>query len=249
MMGNHMKEASTTYSRFFSLTLLSGVAGLAGIVAILVTSLANEHQEAEKHAQMEVENISRLLEDHTLVTVQKIDLMLRDLQGHIHPNDMRLAREANSTRARELHALLKSHLETVPEISVLHLINAQGEQIHSSMAPLPHIDITDRYHFQRPRDDPTAGLIISPPIISRATGKWTLALARRLNFEDGSFAGVATAVLNMEHFQNIFRSLDLGSHGSVALHDREFRLAARFPPSEKKYGQNNDWACRQKLSE
>ena len=235
-MGNQMKEAFATYSRLFSWTMLTGIAGLAGIVVLLLTSLGNEHQEAEKHARMEVENISRLLEEHALADVQKVDLVLRDLHGHIKSSDMRLARGVDSRRVRELHVLLASHLETVPEVSVLHLTNAKGEHIHSSLAPLPHIDISDRHYFLRIKNDPTDGLVISSPIISRTTGSWTLALARRLNFEDGSFAGVALAVLNMEHFQNLFRSLNLGDHGSVALYDRELHLAARFPPSEKDMG-------------
>ncbi|OIR01214.1 cyclic di-GMP phosphodiesterase Gmr [mine drainage metagenome] len=235
-MGKHMKERPVSYSRFFSLTLLSGIAGLASVVAILVTSLANEYREADKNVRTEVENISRLLEDHTLGDIEKVDLMLRDLQGHIRPGDMRLTRNSGSLRATDLHALLKSHLETVPEVSVLNLTNAKGEHIHSSVSPLPHIDISDRSHFIRQRDNPNEGLVISPPLVSRTTGKWTLALTRRLNFEDGSFAGVAVAMMDMEHFQNLFHSLDLGPHGSVALYDKEFHLAARFPPSEKDVG-------------
>ena len=230
-----MKDASNTYSRFFGLTMLSGVAGLAGFVTLLVTSLVNEHQEADKHAQMEVENISRLLEEHTLSTVQKVDLMLRDVQGHILPNDIRLPHEAGSARANELHALLKSRVETVPEVSLLHLTNAKGEYIYSSTDPFPLIDISGRYYFQRLRDD-TAELVISAPVISYTTGKWTVALGRRLNFEDGSFAGAVISMLDMEHFQNLFHSLNLGPHGSVGLYDRELRLAARYPPSEKDMG-------------
>lgn len=231
-----MQDASTKFNRFFSLTMLSGVAGLAGIVTLLVTSLTNELREADTHVQFEMENISRLLEEHTLATVQKVDLVLRDLQGHVRPGDMRSKRKADSSRARELHALLESRLETMPEVSVLHLTNAQGEHIYSSMASLPIINIADRQHFQLQRDDPGTGLVISPPVISRTTGKWTLALTRRLNFEDGRFAGIAAAVLDMEHFQNLFKTINLDTHGSVALYDRELHLAARFPTSDKDMG-------------
>ncbi|MCE5182442.1 MAG: PAS domain S-box protein [Betaproteobacteria bacterium] len=217
-------------------TIRSGLVGLVGIVALLVLGLANEYQEADKHAQVEVKNLSRLLEEHALATVQKADLLLRDIQGDVRPGDMRLAREANTPRARELHASLKFHRETVPDISVLHLTNAKGEHIHSSISPLPHIDIADRPYFQRQRNDAAAGLVISPPLISRTTGKWTLILTRRLNFEDGGFAGVALAVLDMDRFQKLFRSLDLGAHGLVALYDTELHMAARFPTSEKDIG-------------
>ena len=231
-----MKNTSSTYSRFFNLTMLSGVAGLAGIATLLVTSLINEHQEADKHVQYEMGNISRLLEEHALATVQKVDLILLELQRQIHPNDMRLPRGANASRSRDLHALLKSHLETAPEVSVLQLSNAKGEQIYSSAVLLPHIDISGRDYFTRHRDEPSAGLVISPPVISHTTGKWSLVMTRRLNFKDGSFAGVVNAVLDMEHFQNLFATLNLDVHGAVALYDRELRLAARFPPSEKDMG-------------
>jgi len=231
-----MKQISTTFSKYLSLTMLSGIAGLAGIVIVLVASLANEHREADKHVQLEMDNISRLLEEHTLATVQKVDLMLREVQAQVRPGDMRMARKADSKRARELHALLESRLETAPEVSVFLLTNAKGEHIHSSLATLPQINISDRAHFQRARDDPAAGLVISAPVISRTTGKWTLALVRRLNFEDGRFAGVVIAVLDMEHFQNLFNTLNLDNHGSVALYDRELHLAARYPPSDKDMG-------------
>lgn len=232
----HMKQVSTTFRKYLSLTMLSGIAGLAGIAIMLVTSLANEYRETDKHVQFEMENISRLLEEHTLSTVQKVDLMLRELQVHVRPGDMRMKRAANNKRAKELHTMLEARLETLPEVSVFLLTNANGEHIHSSLATLPQIDISDRAHFQRARDDPAAGLVISVPVISRSTGKWTLALVRRLNFEDGRFAGVVIAVLDMGHFQNLFNTLNLDSHGSVALYDRELHLAARYPPSDKDMG-------------
>ncbi len=225
-------KASTSYVR----RILPGFAGLVGVIALLVLSLANEYRNANQHAQVEVENISRVLDEQALATVQKADLLMRDVLGDVHPDDMRLARGANSPRAKELHALLKSHFEMLPELSVLHLTNAKGEHILSSLAELPHIDISDRYHFLRQRDDPNAGLVISLPVISRTTGKWTLILTRRINFEDGSFAGTITAVLEPEYFQKFYRSLDMGTHGVISLFDKEMNLIARFPPSEKDMG-------------
>jgi len=208
-----------------------------GIIALLVFSLTNEYLDSNHHAQVEVENISRVLDKHALAIVRETDLLMRDVLGDVHPDDMRLARGSNSPRTKELHALLESHIKTVPElISALHLTNAKGEHIHSSLASLPHIDISDRYHFLRQRDDPNAGLVISTPLISRTTGKWTLVLTRRINFEDGSFAGTITAILDPEYFQKFYRTLDMGTHGMIALYDKELHLAARYPPSDKDMG-------------
>lgn len=184
-----------------------------------------------------MENISRLLGEHALSTVQKTNLLMLDVLGDVLPGDMRLPRGSNSMRAKKLHASLESHSNTAPGlISALHLTNAKGEHIHSSLASLPHIDISDRYHFQRQRDDPNAGLVISPPLVARTTGKWTLILTRRINFEDGSFAGTLTAILDPEYFQKFYRTLDMGKHGAVSLFDMELRLVARYPQSEKDMG-------------
>lgn len=235
-MKKHLKEISTAYSRFSGLTMLFGVAGLAGIVALLVLSLANEYHEAEHNAQVEVENISRVLEEHALATVQKADLLLREVQRNVHPADMQLDRGASSSRKQELHALLKSQLEGVPEVAVLHVTNAIGNHIYSSLDPVPNINIADRYHFTRHRDDAAAALVISPPLISRTTGKWTLILTRRINFKDGSFAGIGNVILNLQYFQQFYSSLNLGKHGLVAMYDKELHLAARYPSSEKDMG-------------
>ena len=232
LVAHHSKQVSTSYSR----TILSGLAWLVGIIALLALSLTNEYKTANQHAQVEVENISRVLEEHALATVHKADLMTREVQRNVRPVDMRLARGANSSRARELHALMKSQLESAPEVSVLHVTNALGNHIYSSLDTVPRVNIADRYHFTRHRDDAAAGLVISPPLVSRTTGKWTLILTRRINFEDGSFAGIVNVILDLEYFQQFYRTLNLGTHGLVALYDKELHLAARYPPSEKDMG-------------
>ena len=231
-MANHSNKISASYGR----TILPGVAGLLSVMAVIALSLVNEYQDSRHHAQVEVENITRVLDEHALAIVQKTDLLLLDVLGHVRPDDMRLARGANSARARELHVLLKARAETVPELSVVHLTNAKGEHIHSSIDSLPHIDISDRYHFKRHEEDANAGLVISPPVISRTTGKWTFVLTRRINFEDGSFAGIINGILDLEYFKKFYRSIDMGPKGVVSLYDRELRLVARYPHSEKDMG-------------
>ncbi|MFA7243049.1 MAG: PAS domain S-box protein [Sulfuricellaceae bacterium] len=231
-----MKEAFTAHRRFSGVTMLSSFAALAGIVVLLVLSLANEYREIDKHAQAEVKNISRVLEEHALATVQKADLLLREVQRNVQPEDMRLDRGVSSLRRQALHALLKSQLESVPEVAVIHVTDAKGNHIYSSLDPVPRINIADRYHFRRQKDDATAGLVISPPIVSRTTGKWTIVLTRRLSFADGSFAGIINVILKLEYFQQFYRTLNLGKLGMVALYDKELRLAARYPPSEQDMG-------------
>ena len=240
LAANHSKKVSASSGR----TMFSSLIGLLGIIALLTLSLFNEYHNANQHARIEVENVSRVLEAQALATMQKIDLLLLDVVWSVRPDDMRLAYGAKTLRAKELHAMLKAHLEAVPELSILHLTNAKGEHILSALDTLPHVDISDRYHFVRQRDDPNAGLVISPPIISRTSGKAVLGITRRINFADGSFAGTVTAALELEYFQKFYRSLDLGTYGVVSMFDKEMNLLTRYPPSEKDMGKTTNLFAR-----
>ncbi len=202
----------------------------------MVTSLANEYKDDSQHAQVEVGNLTKMLEEHALATVQKTDLMLREVQWSVRPSDMRLVHGGSGARKRELHALLKSLVENAPEIAVMHVSNAQGSYIYSSLDVVPAINIGDRDYFKRQQNDAAAGLVISPPLISRTTGKWTLVLSRRIDLEDGSFAGIVNVILNLDYFQQFYRTFNLGAHGVVAMYDREYHLSARYPPSEEMMG-------------
>ena len=219
-------------------TIFLGLAGMAGVVALLVLSLVKDYESANQHAQVEVENITQVLEEHALATVQKVDLLLREVQRNVHPGDMQSARGVNGSRKQQLHDLLKSQVSSLPEVAALHVINTTGNYLYSSLDAMPggNINIADRDYFQHQRDEAEAGLVISHPLVSRSTGKWTIILSRRLNFENGGFAGIALVVLNIEYFQQFYHTLDLGPHGLVSLYDKDLHLAARYPLIESELG-------------
>lgn len=203
---------------------------------MLALTLSNEYQSVSRHAQLEVENLSRLLEEEVLATINKTDLLLREVQRDVRPEDMQVAQFGKDSRKQEMFELMTSQVNSVAEVEVLNVIDANGNYIYSSVDPLPIINVTDRDYFRRQRDDASAGLLISSPLISHRTGKWIIVLSRRLNFEDGRFAGIVVAALNLNYFEQFFRSLNLGPKGVIALYDIGYHLASRFPPSEKDLG-------------
>ncbi|KXS32184.1 MAG: Diguanylate cyclase/phosphodiesterase with PAS/PAC sensor(S) [Candidatus Gallionella acididurans] len=234
------KELTPYHRRSFNWTLFSGFAGLAGIIAMLVFSLASEYQNANQNAKNEVENITQMLDENASATFNNADLLLREMQRDVRPWDMLLSRGTRSARGQELHSLLESQANILPAVSVIRIIDSKGNNIYGSTNPIPHINISDRPYFQRQRADATAGLVISAPLIARTTGKWSFVLSRRLNFKDGSFAGIVLVVLNLDYIQRLYHALNLGTYGVVALFDSDLRLAARYPPSEKDIGKIAD---------
>ncbi len=220
----------------FRSTLVATLIAIFGALALVVAALVQERDNRIEAATIQAENTSRLMAGYVLQSIQKIDLVLRDVQEHVRPPDMRARHGQNSRRTDELHRLLERKLAAIPEGSVLHISNTDGELVYSSAAVVPDINVADRYHFLRQQEDATAGLVISPPLISRTTGKWAFVASRRLNFEDGSFAGIVNLVVNLDGLEKFFASLDVLHHGVVNMRDREMRLMARFPPAADEIG-------------
>ncbi|HTY98668.1 MAG TPA: ATP-binding protein, partial [Rhodocyclaceae bacterium] len=224
-------------SRTYWAVLGAALLGVAGAAILIVASLVQERANRIAAATEQADNTSRLVASYVLQTIQKADMVLRDVQEHVQPADMRARRGENPQRTEELHRLLARKLAAVPEGSIMHLSNAAGDHIYSSLAEVPDINIGDRYHFLRQRDDPAAGLVISPPLVSRTTGKWAFVATRRLNFEDGSFAGIINLIVNLDGLEKFFASVDVMPHGVVNMRDREMRLMARFPAAPEAMGQ------------
>ena len=235
-MNKYFHTVSFLFRRYSNWTLISGIVGMVSFVILLALTLSNEYQSFSDHAQLEVENMSQMLDEEVMATVNKADLLLREVQRDVLPEDMQAAQFRKDTRKQKMHALMKSQVDSVAEVEILNVIDTNGDYIYSSIDPLPNINIADRDYFIRERDNASTGLIISPPLISHRTGKWTIILSRRLNFTDGRFAGVVIAVLNLNYFEEYFRSLNLGPNGVIALYDINYHLVSRFPPIEKDLG-------------
>jgi PAS domain S-box-containing protein len=231
-----LSASSPWSSGTFRSTLSAAILGIGGAFALIAAALIEERANRIDAATAQADNTSRLVSSYVQQAVEKADMVARDVQERVNPADMRVEQGQPAPRAEELHRLLERKLATIPEGSALHLTNARGDHIYSSVSPLPHINIADRSHFIGQRENPSAGQIVSPPIVSRTTGKWAFAVTRRLNFADGSFAGVVDLVVNLDGLEKFFATVNVGEHGVVNMRDKDMRLMARFPPAQTAIG-------------
>ncbi|MBS0243324.1 MAG: GGDEF-domain containing protein, partial [Proteobacteria bacterium] len=87
--------------------------------------------------------------------------------------------------------------------------------------PAPLKDLSDREHYRFHVGRTDDKLFISKPLIGRASGKWSVQLARRLKKPNGSFGGVVVASFNPEHFTRSYGRVDLGRGATYALVGRD----------------------------
>jgi diguanylate cyclase (GGDEF)-like protein/PAS domain S-box-containing protein len=83
-----------------------------------------------------------------------------------------------------------------------------------SVGPL---NLADRAYFQHHREHDGAGVLISPPVTGRVTGRFAIPVSRRYNRADGSFGGVYLVGLDPGHFLSAYQLFDLGRGGLVQL--------------------------------
>jgi diguanylate cyclase (GGDEF)-like protein len=111
------------------------------------------------------------------------------------------------------------------------VMNREG-RIVAERDPSQHADLlfNDRDYFRIQAEHPDMGLFISGPYVSRLRGGATsLAMSRRIDAPDGSFAGVAVIALNVAYFKTLLSRVIVGRSGSVFIVQQDGVMIARKP--------------------
>ena len=112
------------------------------------------------------------------------------------------------------------------------IIDAQGNQRYGSLGSAPpNHNVADRSYFIAQRDGAAKGLFISEPLVTRTEGRAAIDLSRRLEDDAGGFAGVVTAVVDLDDLTQLYRAVNLGMGGAIQLVRDDGTLLARNPPT------------------
>ncbi len=174
----------------------------------------------ERRAQRDFANLTNLLAQQTAASLHAADLIMREAQ-----------RAGSAPQAAAAIPRLRDELVHMPQIAALLVLNAQGEII-ARTDELPSIDpdLATRKLFTAHRDGEADGLFVSHPFLGGPVGtSWRFILSRRLSGPGSAFGGVIAAVIEVEAFDRLYRSIDLGEGGMIALHSRDGMLITRVP--------------------
>ncbi|MBV8635024.1 MAG: diguanylate cyclase, partial [Burkholderiaceae bacterium] len=109
--------------------------------------------------------------------------------------------------------------------------NADGKvEFGTGLALAGQYSVADRDYFQRLKDNPRLGMVVSEPLFSRSLNRWALVCARAFYGADGRFGGIVSAVIEIDHLtQNVLgQQPDLGKDGVFGLGDDQMNLILRF---------------------
>jgi len=211
--------------------VLLGVALLV-VMQLLLYQLWSSHQEAMHEAGIKTRNYAAIFEARLDATLRRTETVVQALVRTTP--EAALSQAATARFAGKLNAELDSRLLNFEELAGLRIFDANGDLLYASgNGHAASVNIADRRYFSLVRDNPQAGLVFSEVLTARTTGRQSIVAARALRDGRGVFLGLVTGLIDVEHFQNLFRSLDIGAQGLLAIRrSDDFSLAVRWPPRD-----------------
>jgi PAS domain S-box-containing protein len=203
------------------------------LVAINVLSaiwdIRNERRVVERNALRDFNNLTSLLADQTARSLESTDLLLTAAANNINSNGL----GDPAVRAQRL----KDRISGIPQIRAVLLLDREGRVIASTDERSEiGADFSERSYFTRQRDSTSWGRYVSEPFLGRITGRWAFAVSEPYMDANGRFAGVVAAIMDVEYFDRLYRTLDMGEKGFVALVTAEGVLVTRVPGDPASFG-------------
>src|ERR1700733_5049101 len=178
----------------------------------------------------EMANMANALSEQTAWALQAVDLLLLDTARWYRS-------DGGGIPPERLSAVLENRTAGVQQVREVMIVDAQGNQRYGSRrAAFPGHNVSDRFFFIARRDGPAAGLFMREPLVTRSEGRAALVFSRRLDDAKGGFAGVVTAVVDIDSLKQFYESLNLGMGSAIQMVRDDGTLLARSPPAPDEVG-------------
>ncbi|MGE0094516.1 MAG: ATP-binding protein [Alphaproteobacteria bacterium] len=226
-------RSATTLGRLRRNIIILGAVFVAIILVGSTATVMRTHKRAIDQAERNAQNLVSALQEHAGGAFQAVDMALADMV--FDAETMGLAQTAHGAAWRRA---LAAKDELLPQVKNIALIDSSGGLLAESTSPGDgRNNFFDRPYFAFHRDNPSKALHIGVPLQSVRTGTWFIPVSRRIDRPDGSFGGVAVAIVDPAYFGEFYRSLDIGAGGTVWIFNRERQLLVREPALPELYVQ------------
>lgn len=213
------------------------------LVAVIVAATAmlaiNMRASALKDTERELQNISLILSEQTAQSFHALELVQASIVDSMRVKEIETATDLEHLMSgQDVHRTLVDKISGLPHVDAITIINEHGKLINFSRSwPIPAVNVADRDYFKALRADPRLVSFLSEPVRNRATGTWTIYLARKFTGSDGKFLGLILGAIRLQYFQSYFGSISLGAkEGSISLFRGDGMLLARYPNQPETVG-------------
>ncbi|MFZ4288734.1 PAS domain-containing protein, partial [Variovorax sp. HJSM1_2] len=208
-----------------SIILISGLAVAAALLHLRTQALEGGERLTASFAHGVEEQTSR--------TLQSVDLQLQLTLSHLAERQL-----AGALEVREARDLLVEQIHDLPFLREIQVLDAFGRVVYSTDPGHIGADHAARPYVQVYRQQPFTRFYLGNPEPGQAPQMWLLSAARPVFGADGQLRNVVVASIDAAYFERLWRTLDLGRQGLVALFRRDGQLMVRSPHQEAGVNQN-----------
>lgn len=212
--------------RFRRLRFGIAVLGVLALVAFVGASIYDawrSYHHTVVANDREISNLARTLAEQTSWTWQGVDLLLDDTARWYRSDRRELPPE-------RLDEVLATRAAAVRQVSLVTIVDALGFQRNRSRGSAPaNLNVADRSYFIAQRDHTTTGFFMSEPLVTRSENRTAVVVSRRLDGDHGEFAGVVTAIVNLDDLKQFYTSLNLALGTAIQLLRADGTLLVRNP--------------------
>jgi len=221
-----MTATFSHYRRIVSMLWLAA-AVLLGLTWWHVFAQVSDSRDKELAAvARDLANLTRVSQEHANRTFRGADQVIRFIQARYLEQGSKL----------DLTSLTEQGVIDAEIFLQVGIIDAQGIYALANRPVTGKLDLSDREHFRVHVASTKDVLYVSPPVLGRATGKWSIQLTRRINRPNGDFAGVVVVSVDPGYFTRFYKELKLGNQGVMALYGLDGVARARNVGNLEEFG-------------
>lgn len=211
------------------------LAFMAVVMLVFVATEAwrfwRDYRAAFTVAENSVVNLARASGQHAEDSIRQVDAITAALAERLEGDGF-----ANLDRPR-LHALLRQQVQIMPQLHGLFVYGADGTWLATDhTVTAPKANNADRDYFIYHREHTGRQIRIGSVVKSRSTEELIIPISRRLNFPDGSFAGVLLGTIKVDWFVRYYGDFQIDQSGALVLAKRDGTILVRRPFVEQVLG-------------
>ena len=212
------------------LSIIAGVVVVSGVVLALI--LVSLRDQAIRSGEGLTASFAHVIAEQTNSTLQTIDQHLQLTATRIAPL---MAGDRDEGAARRL---LEEQIRELPYVRALSVADAQGRIVYSTAGEAANQTVIDRAYFQIHLKEPSTRFHVGSPVLGRVSGAWLISATWAMRSNGGDLVGVLIAAVEPAYFDQVWREVDVGEGGSIALFRRDGVLMMRSPFDEQAMGRS-----------
>jgi diguanylate cyclase (GGDEF)-like protein len=213
-------------------------AGTAFLILLLLATNAaviwHVRERQMLYEESRLSTLSSILAEQADRTFQSVDLVVSSVADGLAAKGVTDGASFDRIASSgDVHFLLREKMSGTPQLDAINMTSRDGQMINFSRDwPVAPIDVSDRDYYQAMIADPNLKTYVSQPVENRATGTWTIFLARRVDGANRELLGLVNGAIALKYFEDFYQAIALRRGSSIAVLRLDGVTLTRFPRTD-----------------